>query len=109
MQRSGHGGATGLDRKRPRVRRNGTARRVKRTKLLLWDVNLGTSLPDLANTLGIRPNTLSQRISRLRKGMQKTLDWNRTKAPISGPNGKPNARRRGPGRAVPLHGGDRAA
>jgi len=76
---------------------------------LLWDMNFGTSLPDLANTLGIRPNTLSQRMSRLRKEIQNTLDWNRTKAPISGPDGKPNARRRGPGRIVSLHGDDRAA
>ena len=81
----------------------------------LVGVRVGLRVSDMAQDFGIRPNTLSKRISRARKKARdkmeakNRLDGNSTKAAISGPDERKSVGRAEHGGDFPVHGGERAA
>jgi DNA-directed RNA polymerase specialized sigma24 family protein len=72
---------------------------------LFWGFRVG----EISERLGIKRNTLSKRISRVRKELKNRLDGNSAKAPISEPDDKGNAGQIHPGRNLPTDGSKRAA
>jgi DNA-directed RNA polymerase specialized sigma24 family protein len=77
-------------------------------KFVLWQLYWGFSIKDIANELGVTPNTLSKRLSRVRKRQKKTLDQEAIPDRLSKVNGTREAPRTDPGRDLPANGAERA-
>lgn len=77
-------------------------------RLVLWRLYWGFSVNEIAGELGITPNTLSQRVSRVRKQLKKTLDPKRISDRSSRVNGTRRVPRTRAGRDLPADGADRA-
>ena len=79
-------------------------------KWVFWRLYWGYSVNEIAEQLGISPNTLSQRIRRARKHLKKILDRGSAQEAISSDVAKSNrpasSRRADPGRSVPSAGAD---
>jgi RNA polymerase sigma factor (sigma-70 family) len=79
-------------------------------KWVFWMLYWGYSVNEIAEQLGISPNTLSQRIRRARKHLKKILDRGDAQEAISSDVAKSNrpagSRRADPGRSVPSAGAD---
>ncbi len=74
----------------------------------LWWWYWGFSIKEIAAELGVTPNTLSQRISRMRKQLKKTLDPKAISGPLSKVDGTRRAPRTHAGRDLPANGAERA-
>jgi DNA-directed RNA polymerase specialized sigma24 family protein len=77
-------------------------------RFVLWRLYWGFSVKEIAGALGITPNTLSQRLSRTRKQLKKTLDPMVISEPSSKGNGKRRISRAHTGRDLPANGAERA-
>jgi RNA polymerase sigma factor (sigma-70 family) len=73
---------------------------------VLWRLYWGFSINEIADELGIPPNTLSKRLSRLRKQLKKALDRQRPTARTSWIDEKRRAPRIEPGRGLRAAGAD---
>ncbi len=77
-------------------------------QFVLWRLYWGFSIKEIAETLSITPNTLSQRLSRTRKQLKKTLDPKVISGPLSKGNGKRRVSRTHTGRDLPADGAEHA-
>jgi len=77
-------------------------------QFVLWRLYWGFSVKEIADEIGITPNTLSQRLSRTRKQLKKTLDPKVISDPLSKGNGKRRVPRTHAGRDLPANGAERA-
>ncbi len=78
------------------------------TQFVLWRLYWGFSVKEIAAEIGVTPNTLSQRLSRTRKQLKKTLDPKVISGPLSKVNGTRRAPRTDTGRDLPANGAERA-
>lgn len=76
------------------------------TRWVLERLRRGYTIQEIARAMGIRPNTLSQRIHRARKELRKTLDHARGKARTSKGEVERKAGRTPPRRNLPPDGGN---
>ena len=76
------------------------------TRWVLERLRRGHTVQEIAREMGIRPNTLSQRIHRARKELRNTLDHARGKARTSKGDVQRKAGRTPPRRNLPPHGGN---
>lgn len=77
-------------------------------QFVLWRLYWGFSVKEIAAEIGVTPNTLSQRLSRTRKQLKKTLDPKVISGPLSKVNGTRRAPRTHQGRDLPANGTERA-
>ncbi|MCE5306098.1 MAG: hypothetical protein LLG20_00495 [Acidobacteriales bacterium] len=77
-------------------------------QFVLWQLYWGFSIKEIADEIGVTPNTLSQRLSRMRKQLKKTLDPTAIPDRLSKVNGTRKVPRTHPGRDLPADGADRA-
>ena len=78
-------------------------------RLVLWRLYWGFSIKEIAEEFGVTPNTLSQRLSRMRKRQKITLDPAARSDRLSKVNGTRRAPRTHHGRDLPANGADRAS
>ena len=76
---------------------------------LLLKILWGNRIAEIAQEIGIRPNTLSKQISRHRREIKNTLDGNRTRARLLEPDGQGNVGSNQPEGASSSRGSKRAA
>jgi RNA polymerase sigma factor (sigma-70 family) len=76
-------------------------------QFVLWRLYWGFSVREIADEIGITPNTLSQRLSRTRKQLKKALDPKVISDPLSRGNGKRRVPRTHAGRDLPANGAER--
>lgn len=77
-------------------------------QFVLWRLYWGFSIKEIAKELGVLPNTLAQRLSRMRRQLKKPLDRDGGTGPLSKVNGTRKSPRTHPGRALPADGAKRA-
>ncbi len=77
-------------------------------QFVLWQLYWGFSIKEIADEIGVTPNTLSQRLSRMRKQLKKPLDPRTIPDRLSKVNGTRKAPRTHPGRDLPANGAERA-
>jgi DNA-directed RNA polymerase specialized sigma24 family protein len=77
-------------------------------QFVLWRLYWGFSIKEIAGEVGVTPNALSQRLSRMRKQLKKPLDPRAGTSPLSKVNGTRRSPRTHPGRDLPADGANRA-